>query len=429
MKHCRAKLHTKALDEEIVILKKIGEHLHGSTAASTKMRSVMKDIKEKAETTPNTSRSIISTVTENLNECELAQMPAMATVSRNIRRIRQKAVCAPPIPQTRNGYDIPEEYAKLNNEDLFLQYDSGKDDVNRMVIFASDKGLDDICLYNNWGCDGTFKVCPSIFYQLYTIHIVVGEICVPRIFALLPNKSQVTYHQLFSRLLYLRPNVNPASVMLDFEKASMNAINMLFPEAQLSGCLFHLCQSVYRKIVELGFKNKYNNEEIFSLKCRCLSALSFLPVSDVIDGFEQLIDDDDLPQELVAYFEVNYIGCLRGRGQNIRRLIPNFPIEIWNSYERFNNNMPRTNNSIEAYHNALQSSLSCSHPNIWMLISALKKEESLSKTKVMQFEVGRPIQRQKRYKDKNVRLENIVSRYDPENKVKFLKCIGHNLKY
>ena len=38
------------------------------------------------------------------------------------------------------------------------------------------------------------------------------------------------------------------------------------------------------------------------------NGLAFLPVSDIIDGFMELTDDDDLPEELVSYFETHYIG-------------------------------------------------------------------------------------------------------------------------
>lgn len=35
-------------------------------------------------------------------------------------------------------------------------------------------------------------------------------------------------------------------------------------------CVFHLCQSVYRKVVELGLKVRYNKDEDFSSSSRCL---------------------------------------------------------------------------------------------------------------------------------------------------------------
>ena len=101
---------------------------------------------------------------------------------------------------------------------------------------------------------------------------------------------------------------------------------------------------------------------------------------DVIDGFTELSDDDDLPQELVSYFETHYIGE-QGRGEQRRRVEPTFPITLWNVFERVEHNKSRTNNSIEGYHNALQSLMTNMHPILWQLISYLKKEKILARKK------------------------------------------------
>ena len=83
---------------------------------------------------------------------------------------------------------------------------------------------------------------------------------------------------------------------------------------QITGCLFHYSQSLYRKVVELGYKRTYHLDAEFSLLIRCLCALAFLPVADVIEGFEELVDQhQEIPQEIVSYVETYYIGGLRGR--------------------------------------------------------------------------------------------------------------------
>ena len=133
--------------------------------------------------------------------------------------------------------------------------------------------------------------------------------------------------------------------------------------------------------MDLGVKSRYQTDAEFNNKIKYFTALAFLPVHDVIDGFIELSDDDDLPQELVSYFETHYIGGGRGRGERRRRVEPTFPIALWNVFEPVEHNRSRTNNSIESYHNALQSSMTNIHPNLWKLISYLKKEEILAKKK------------------------------------------------
>ena len=73
---------------------------------------------------------------------------------------------------------------------------------------------------------------------------------------------------------------------------------------------------------------------------------------------------------------------MRGQVLRRRRETPPFPIEFWNVRERVLNDLPRANNAVEGFHNALQSSITSTHPNLWKLCIALKKEEGLSQTKI-----------------------------------------------
>ena len=45
--------------------------------------------------------------------------------------------------------------------------------------------------------DGTFKVAPCLFAQLYSIHAVYRDHLVPVLYCLLPDKSRATYHRMF----------------------------------------------------------------------------------------------------------------------------------------------------------------------------------------------------------------------------------------
>jgi len=45
--------------------------------------------------------------------------------------------------------------------------------------------------------------------------------------------------------------------MVDFEAAVWRAIQKLFPDAVIKGCVFHLTQAVWRKVQELGLQSAY----------------------------------------------------------------------------------------------------------------------------------------------------------------------------
>ncbi|CAF5135700.1 unnamed protein product, partial [Rotaria sp. Silwood1] len=106
----------------------------------------------------------------------------------------------PKIPNDRTFNQIPDILTVTKRSNEFLQFDSGPGD----------------------DLDGTFKVAPSICYQLYAMHIVYRNAVIPIVFALLPNKNQSTYHRLLDKLKELCPLWHPKSIMMDFEKAAMN---------------------------------------------------------------------------------------------------------------------------------------------------------------------------------------------------------------
>ena len=178
----------------------------------------------------------------------------------------------------------------------------------------------------------------------------------------------------------------------------ISSILNTFPNSDVTDCLFHLSQNIYKQVIQKGLKHRYNNDDDFSLKVRCLSALAFLPIDDVSEAFEELTDDDDFPQELVSYFESYYIGGVRGRGQRRRRVEPVFPFQLWNVHARTKNGMPRTNNHIEGFHNVLKASVTNVHPNIWSLITALKNEEALSTTRIAHRNRGESVTSKEKYR-------------------------------
>ena len=166
-----------------------------------------------------------------------------------------------------------------------------------------------------------------------------------------------------------------------------------------------------------------------SIQIRCLPALAFLPIEDVVDAFEELIDIEDslLPPDLVSYFENTYIGQKR-RG---RRLIPPFPPTIWNVSDRVVSDQPRTSNAIEAFHNAMNKSVTNTHPSIWKLLDALKIEESLGALKMAQYRAkGREalLPKRKTYQDNDDRIKHLVANYDQTKKMQFLRQVAYSLK-
>ena len=109
-------------------------------------------------------------------------------------------------------------------------------------------------------------------------------------------------------------------------------------------------------VTDIGLKIRYQTDGDFNTKIKCLMALAYVPPPDTIDAFIEIVDDDEMPQELVSYIETHYIGGERGRGRRRRRVPPTFSMDLWNVYERTVNQLPNTNNAVEGFHNALKAS-------------------------------------------------------------------------
>ena len=144
---------------------------------------------------------------------------------------------------------------------------------------------------------------------------------------------------------------------------------------------FHFGQSIWRNAQEHGLHQSFVEDGDIRLQIKMLFALCFVPEDYVIEAFDILSEDckeELLP--LLDYFEDAYIGKLHKRGA---RREARFPIYIWNMYSRIESNLPRTNNSVEAWHHVFQKSLGCYHPTVNKLIAQFLKEQIKLKLKLL----------------------------------------------
>ena len=126
------------------------------------------------------------------------------------------------------------------------------------------------------------------------------------VYALLPSKSADTYNYVIDKLMWLiRDNIDehyqgPATWTTDYEIAMIRAIetNINLPNTVPCGCLFHFSQAVWRHIQQYGLASLYQHNERYRLKLNVLLALAFLPLEEVRDAFQDLIDEE-------FFFELN----------------------------------------------------------------------------------------------------------------------------
>ena len=131
--------------------------------------------------------------------------------------------------------------------------------------------------------DGTFKSCPSLFYQLFTINIFVEDQQVLVGYMLLPGKSRQIYDRAFLSLkqamLEMDIDFEPLEFLVDFEIALHQSIRLHFPGTLIRGCYFHFNQAIWRWVQTHGFAVLYKENEPFRAFILCSSAIPFVPVS------------------------------------------------------------------------------------------------------------------------------------------------------
>ena len=172
--------------------------------------------------------------------------------------------------------------------------------------------------------------------------------------------------------------------MVDFERSEINTFQNRNIEVQ--GCFYHLFANIWKHTQHLGLSQRYNQEEEFALHIiRMLPALAFLPAGDVIEGFEELVDTirvlyDHVGDDLLQYFKDTYIGRYR---RNAPRRPPLFAINLWNMFNRTDDELPRTNNSVEGWHRNFQGHVSACHPVFWKFLFVIQKEENMIRISIV----------------------------------------------
>lgn len=410
-------------------------HNHVVQTAKIKAKQIRIKVKELASTQQENPQQIIANATICVESSVTAALPPPAALTRTIQRIRRNATNPIPDPVNLRQLEIPRHCTVTYNEEQFLLFDSGPGD-ERILLFSTQRNLNLLAQCPHWFADGTFKTTPLLFTQVYTVHGIKYNSVIPAVFALLPNKRTDTYIRFLNELKNLNPNLQPVSILTDFEQPAVNAFQDVFPGIQNRGCFFHFSQCIWRKIQENGdIRNRYEDVEDpnFSLCVRELAALAFVPPADVIRCFEELKEfqffreNEFLLRPLLDYFEDTWIG--RPTGANNIRRNPLFSIQLWNCFQATLEGLPKTNNSVEGWHRSFASLLQAHHPSLWKFIDGLKKEQSLNELKIEQYLSGiQPVLGRRTYRETAHRIQSVVREYGNQDLEDFLRGISHNFE-
>ena len=400
-------------------------HSHDGDPVRSEVKAAQAVMRNAASSSHSTTRTVVAGGLRGLGADAMQRMPQKSSLEDMVRRKRAKICAVAPMPATRN-FDIPGEYTDL------ILFDSGRDDEERIIAIGKWDLVE--CLSGGeWFCDGTFQLVPEIFFQLYTIHARVGNNYPPCVYFLLPSKTGAIYRKMLEALKrFLLPHgFCPRKILLDFEMAAMNAFVAEFPQAQISGCFFHLSQSVIRKVGDLGLKRQFDLDKDFQILVKSLPALSFVPLNEVFERFQELgrlfpqgNEDEhvDAIDQLLLYFEHTYI-----RGREIRlgeHREAKFPPRLWNHFQDAEMSAPKTTNCCEGFHAALKSLIQSPKPTIWKFLDHMRNDMAIQSLVLANAQVQNPQAKRPKYVQLASRLSEKVRGYDNEqDKMRFLRAI------
>ncbi|KAL4127383.1 hypothetical protein QTP88_011555 [Uroleucon formosanum] len=303
---------------------------------------------------------------------------------------------------------LKEENIKSNQNEKFLLVN---DYENNILVFSTITNLKFLGQVDTIFVDGTFKSCPKLFTQLFTIHGLSNGNYIPLVFFLLIDKNVETYKKSFFHLNSecIKNNINflPKMLFADFEKAIHSAALFVWPSVELKGCRFHLGQSWWRKIQALGLSNEYNLNSEISNYPKIFFGLPFLKPEDVENCFTDDIVSI-LPQNKKVETFTDYILNTY--------MTPDcdFPPSLWAMYS---GSIIRTTNSCEAFHSKFNGMFYSAHPNIYKFVDVLKNVQKDTCIKIRSSSQRKKIRRE--ICEKQEFLRNQMMKYDVNEITRF----------
>lgn len=385
-------------------------HSHPPNQDAVKAMALVEELKTTAQSQPSLPPALL--VRDTLSQATprvLSQLPLRENLRQTVCRERRQNL--PSNPKCIADLEqLPDEFTKTTLDEQFVLHDNygtQDEDEGRVIVFATRKNIEVLCRSEVWFLDGTFKVCPSLFTQVFTI---IGtrkritpcgtgeETPVPLVYALLEGKHEEEYSRVLEvvRDAVQRYRINPCTpmkIMSDFEKAILNACAAIYPAIPRSGCFFHLGQAVYRRVQALGLQARYNDEQDDSIRnyTHMMLSLAYVPSADVPRVFQELRNDSpDELKDLLEYFDTYYVRGIPARGRR-RAVQPRFPPNIWNQYDAAVANSHKTNNISEGWHNRFRTLVGKVHPDLYTFITEVKKEQANTEVCLLELSLGRRV--------------------------------------
>ena len=341
-KGCKGGLTTD--EHPIINPRSLKPHNHELSDCKMEVQKFLSELNVSAQT--NSAVRTMPLLTNgllNLSAEALIESGNIESIKRDIQR--QKSKSRPLEPGNRAEINLVTPWTTTGgvNPLPFLFHDSGPQDPQRMLLFGTDEGLAHLDGSSVWYMDGNFKVSPVIFLQLYVIRAKLDDGAISCVYAFLSGKVAHNYNSLFAAIIgrchTLGIFPTPTNVITDFEMAVFISIRNVFgPGVETNGCFYHLTQSTWRRVQNLGLQQLYLNDDEVKKFAGMMDGLAFLPVNDLLNGVAilQLNIPDQALLLLLEYFLDTYVlGPIIANTNPavVHRAPPLFPPNTWNVFD------------------------------------------------------------------------------------------------
>ena len=235
-----------------------GEHSHPCSSESIEKKNIRASCKRKAIEHPNARPTkLVCTELEN-SSLDFSEVKLLRDAV-----YRERLKHRPKLPKNREDvFEILEKYKQDSNEPASETILVNDPDTKIIMLGTSDTIAFLATSEHIYG-DGTFKVCPKFFYQVYTFHGFRNGIYVPCVTFILPDKTNETYVHMLGHLQDACStrdiSILFTTMHLDLEQAMHSAVRQFWPHVIIKACQFHVRQAWYRKIQSLGLTTEYTN--------------------------------------------------------------------------------------------------------------------------------------------------------------------------
>jgi hypothetical protein len=249
---CNATINTIVnVDGQRIITKRANDHNHGPEPLRKDIADFKETLKSASRSSDKKSCNIVQDAKSTVDQIILQELPSTSALKQVVYREKKKNAMSLVEPDS-----IDFELDTANTQimgDNFVIKDRVFDKNKRILLMSTTVLIKTLSKSDYWILDGTFKIAPLIFKQLYTIHGNVfkeNKKTFPLLFCLCTHKDKKTYDMMFELIVEYgvdnEINIHPKVCILDFEKAAILSLRSNFENIILQGCHFHFAQIIYR---------------------------------------------------------------------------------------------------------------------------------------------------------------------------------------